>query len=261
MIGILGQLFDSLLNGKNSNKNVAIIIIILMFIGLNLLGIDLQYLSNCTYSSIVINFIEIIILAVVSGAIIIKLNSINENNSYFFENNMLDEKIKEDIDLIESQIINLIDNQIQIINSCRILMEEINGIPNVKFLKMLFELKTNSMQYEIFKECITYTLTVNDVSQKIVLENLKNNIQEIQEDFSKFIRKNLKKYSINEELSDILNNVIFNNINIIAEELEREKKINEKMYVISIILKHMEEDIKKEVNEYLKTMQINLIQN
>lgn len=259
MIDIISQLCDSLLNGKNSNKNIAITIIVLLLIGLNLLGIDLCTLSNNAYSTIILSIISIIIIAVVSGAMLSKLNTLNEKSTIFVNRAQLGETIKEDVDLIESQVIKLLDNQIQMINSCRVLMEEINGIPNVKFLKMLFELKISSVQYEIFKHCITYTLTTNECSQKIVLNTLKRNIETIEDDFTKFIRKNLKKYNINENLSDMLSNKLFLNTDIIIEELERDKKLNEKLYIISDILNHMEDDMEEDIIEYLKNIQIEVL--
>lgn len=128
-------------------------------------------------------------------------------------------------------------------------------MPNIKFMYLMIELKMNSIWYEIFKECLTYSLMVNENSQKVVLENFKDNIEDIKKAFSIFMKQIIKKYSINENLSNILNTKLDEKMTTIISELQKDKKINEKLYVISLLIKQLEDEMNIEINAYLQNAQ------
>jgi hypothetical protein len=252
---IISQILDSLLNGKNSNRNIAITVVLVILFGLNLLGVDINYLSKFSYSITTLIIINIIIFIILCGILLSKLNSIYVLGLKFDENAKNTEKLKEDIDILDSQTETLINNQNSIINICKLLMEELNGMPNIKFMYLMIELKMNSIWYEIFKECLTYSLMVNENSQKVVLENFKDNIEDIKKAFSIFMKQIIKKYSINENLSNILNTKLDEKMTTIISELQKDKKINEKLYVISLLIKQLEDEMNIEINAYLQNAQ------
>ena len=258
---ILSQFIDSLLNGKNSSKNIIITVILVVVLCLNFLGIDIKYLTNISYSTTTLIIINIVTLTVICGIIFTKLNNIYSLGSKYDESLKISEKIKEDSDVMETQLLKVLDNQQAISSTCITLLEELNGIPNIKFLKTIFELKIDSIRFNIFKECLTYSLTCNDTSQKIVLETFNENIKEIQLEFIDFMQSIMKKYSTDENVTEILNFKINNKIQLILDELQKEKKMNEKLYIISTLLKQLQDEMNEQILKYLQIIQKNTLLN
>lgn len=251
-------MFDKLID-SGAWSRITFVIFFIILLTLYILEVDIIMLSNMTYTTVLLLIIVLIISITSTLFFIYRIDQLNTKVNRFLYTDNIDEKIKNSVDLIESQIMRLLDNQAQILTSCKIILEEISGIPNLKALMLLFSLKISETEYKIFKECLSYTLTSNpEHYQNISLENLNTAITNIKQDFIRFLRKNLRKSVVNESISDKINEKIDSDIQIILEELQKEKKIHEKLYIISTILRNAQQETREIVNEYLVNIQTDM---
>lgn len=261
MNNIFDHIINKLLSKDAVDKHFFIVVLLVIFIGLNLLGIDIEYLTESPYVIVILIIINIIITLIIFPITTIKLKILNDLMDHLNEFSNLTEDFKEDYDLIKNLIQNINITINKVAECTAELSENIKGIPNIKFLKIFFELKTKALWNEIFKECLKYLLTYDpDKSQesRILFNTLEQTIKDIEKKYLKFIHKNIKNYDANEKLTEILKNKINNNINKILNEIEKNKKITEKLYIISLLLKDMEEELNSEILIYLRSIQTNI---
>lgn len=261
MNNIFDHIINKLLSKDAADKHFFIVVLLVLFIGLNLLGIDIEYLTESPYVIVILIIINIIITLIIFPITTIKLKMLNDSMDHLNEFSNLTEDFKEDYDLIKNLIQNINITINKVAECTAELSENIKGIPNIKFLKIFFELKTKALWNEIFKECLKYLLTYDlDKSQesRILFNTLEQTIKDIEKKYLEFIHKNIKNYDANEKLTEILKNKINNSISKILNEIEKNKKITEKLYIISLILKDMEEELNSEILIYLRSIQTNI---
>lgn len=261
MNNIFDHIINKLLSKDAADKHFFIVVLLVIFIGLNLLGIDIEYLTESPYVIVILIIINIIITLIIFPITTIKLKMLNDSMDHLNEFSNLTEDFKEDYDLIKNLIQNINITINKVAECTAELSENIKGIPNIKFLKIFFELKTKALWNEIFKECLKYLLTYDlDKSQesRILFNTLEQTIKDIEKKYLEFIHKNIKNYDVNEKLTEILKNKINNSISKILNEIEKNKKITEKLYIISLILKDMEEELNSEILIYLRSIQTNI---
>jgi len=111
----------------------------------------------------------------------------------------------------------------------------------------------------LFRECLKYTLTYQRESSDIVMDTFKNNFIELSKNYLDFIKVNIKNYDLHETVTDDLNNKINNSRDIIIIELAKDKRVDEKLYIISLILKSLQDDINSAMLQYLRTVQANIL--
>lgn len=255
----LSALFEKVFNSKLFDKNILVTILLLILVGLNLLGIDINYLSQSLYVLVTLVIINIFITIVLYPITSYRLKTITDSLQQIQELSELIEDSKEDYDFIKSKITYLDENMRYIIRIINDLSEELKGLPNIKALKLILELRTRGLWNELFRECLKYTLTYQRESAEVVLDTFKNNIDEIHKNYVDFIKRNIKNYDLHENISEQLNNKINSNKDIIINELGKDKKIDEKLYIISILLKSLQEDINAILLEYLRSIQANIL--
>lgn len=261
MNNIFDHIINKLLSKDAADKHFFIVVLLVLFIGLNLLGIDIEYLTESPYVIVILIIVNIIITLIIFPITTIKLKMLNDSMDHLNEFSNLTEDFKEDYDLIKNLIQNINITINKVAECTAELSENIKGIPNIKFLKIFFELKTKALWNEIFKECLKYLLTYDlDKSQesRILFNTLEQTIKDIEKKYLEFIHKNIKNYDANEKLTEILKNKINNSISKILNEIEKNKKITEKLYIISLILKDMEEELNSEILIYLRSIQTNI---
>lgn len=261
MNNIFDHIINKLLSKDAADKHFFIVVLLVLFIGLNLLGIDIEYLTESPYVIVILIIINIIITLIIFPITTIKLKMLNDSMDHLNEFSNLTEDFKEDYDLIKNLIQNINITINKVAECTAELSENIKGIPNIKFLKIFFELKTKALWNEIFKECLKYLLTYDlDKSQesRILFNTLEQTIKDIEKKYLEFIHKNIKNYDANEKLTEILKNKINNSISKILNEIEKNKKITEKLYIISLLLKDMEEELNSEILIYLRSIQTNI---
>ncbi len=261
MNNIFDYIINKLLSKDAADKHFFIVVLLVLFIGLNLLGIDIEYLTESPYVIVILIIVNIIITLIIFPITTIKLKMLNDSMDHLNEFSNLTEDFKEDYDLIKNLIQNINITINKVAECTAELSENIKGIPNIKFLKIFFELKTKALWNEIFKECLKYLLTYDlDKSQesRILFNTLEQTIKDIEKKYLEFIHKNIKNYDVNEKLTEILKNKINNSISKILNEIEKNKKITEKLYIISLILKDMEEELNSEILIYLRSIQTNI---
>lgn len=261
MNNIFDHIINKLLSKDAADKHFFIVVLLVIFIGLNLLGIDIEYLTESPYVIVILIIINIIITLIIFPITTIKLKMLNDSMDHLNEFSNLTEDFKEDYDLIKNLIQNINITINKVAECTAELSENIKGIPNIKFLKIFFELKTKALWNEIFKECLKYLLTYDlDKSQesRILFNTLEQTIKDIEKKYLEFIHKNIKNYDVNEKLTEILKNKINNSISKILNEIEKNKKITEKLYIISLLLKDMEEELNSEILIYLRSIQTNI---
>ncbi len=255
----LSALFNKVFNSKLVDKNILVTILLLILVGLNLLGIDINYLSQSLYVLVTLVIINIFITIVLYPITSYRLKTITESLQQIQELSELIEDSKEDYDFIKSKITYLDENMRYIIRIINDLSEELKGLPNIKALKLILELRTIGLWNEFFRECLKYTLTFQRESSEVVLDTFKNNIDDIHKNYIDFIKRNVKIYDLHEDVSEQLNNKINNTKDIIINELSKDKKIDEKLYIISILLKSLQEDINAIILDYLRSIQANIL--
>jgi len=228
-------------------------------VALNLLGVDIHYLSDQLYliaTLVIINILVTIFIYPISSK---RLKIINESVEQLKDIGDITESFKEDYDLIKSLIYH-IDSAITKISECvNELIESIKGIPNLKSLKLILELKTKGLWNDIFKECLKYLLTYNKESSEIINTNFKNSLNDIKNNFIEFVHQSIKYHNIDEKLTAELTSKINSIIENITSEINKDKLTTEKLYIISMLLKSLEDDINAEILIYLRNMQSNLL--
>ena len=261
MINFINKILDKILsNDKDlSDKNFLVLTVLLILIGLNLLGIDIQYLSQQTYILATLIIVDILITIFLYPITSTKLNIINDSIDHLKELGDIAENAKEEYDLIKSIIYN-IKSTVETISICSIeLAESIKGIPNVKALKLILELRTKGLWNEVFKECLKYLLTYSQESSEVINTNFKDSLNDITKRYIDFVHQNIKMHNIDEKLSDDLKNKINNTTENIIVEINKDKKVTEKLYLISILLQTLEDDINSTVLAYLRNIQSDII--
>ena len=259
MMELLSKIIDAVLN--NSSKSIIITIILLLLISLNLLGVDINYLTNIKYSAFVLSIVDLLAFIFFAGFMAIKLDEY-KNISQVIDNMVnITEKTKDSIDMIETKINEIQSAEQNILNICLNISKDFSSIPNLKYLKHVFTLKVHSLKYDIFEECLTYVLTISSTAQQIIRHSFDVSIDDIREDLIRFTNRNIRSYTIDDTLSKQLSDKLDEHINIITIELEKEKKSTEKLYVISLVLKQMQEDMMECVDEYLQSIQADFLNN
>jgi len=251
--------FYKLFNSKYFGKNITVTILLLILVGLNLLGIDIKYLSQSLYLLVTLIIINIFITIVFYSFTSYYFKTIIGSVQQIEELSELIEDSKEDYDLIKSKITYLDENMQYIIRIIKELSEELKGLPNIKALKLILELRTRGLWNELFRECLKYTLTYQRESSEIILGTFKNNVDDINKDYIEFIKRNIKMYDLHENISEQINNKINNTKDIIINELSKDKRIDEKLYIISLLLKSLQDEINEIILEYLRSVQANIL--
>lgn len=251
--------FYKLFNSKYFGKNITVTILLLILVGLNILGIDIKYLSQSLYLLVTLIIINIFITIVFYSFTSYYFKTITGSVQQIEELSELIEDSKEDYDLIKSKITYLDENMQYIIRIIKELSEELKGLPNIKALKLILELRTRGLWNELFRECLKYTLTYQRESSEIILGTFKNNVDDINKDYIEFIKRNIKMYGLHENISEQINNKINNTKDIIINELSKDKRIDEKLYIISLLLKSLQDEINEIILEYLRSVQANIL--
>lgn len=248
----INKILDTIL--KNSGKNIIISILLLLTVCLNILGVDIKYISNINNISLVLLLSNVLILLASIGFMfseISKMKKISDETKGLAD---ISEKTKDTIDNIESYIRRLKEDHDKLTVICNNIATEISNVPNLKYIRFVIELRLNSLWYEIIIECIKYVLTATGSSYEVVKTNFENNIAEINKKLKKFVNKNIKAYDGNEVLSIQLSAEVGDKTNLILIELEKNRSPIEKIYVITLILKEVHDDMMKIVDEYLQDM-------
>jgi len=258
-MNFLNKFLEKFFSDDLLNKNILITIVLLILVALNLLGVDIHYLSDQLYliaTLVIINILVTIFIYPISSK---RLKIINESVEQLKDIGDITESFKEDYDLIKSLIYH-IDSAITKISECvNELIESIKGIPNLKSLKLILELKTKGLWNDIFKECLKYLLTYNKESSEIINTNFKNSLNDIKNNFIEFVHQSIKYHNIDEKLTAELTSKINSIIENITSEINKDKLTTEKLYIISMLLKSLEDDINAEILIYLRNMQSNLL--
>lgn len=250
---------EKIFNSKIIDRNIFIALLLVIIIGLNLLGIDLERIHETNYSVIILVIINIIISIVLYPITNYYLKTIKIYLEKLELLTTVIEKTKEDHDFIKSKI-NFLDITLKNSNKTLLeLYEELKGLPNIKYLKSIFELRNKSLWSEIFKECLQYTLLYHQESSVIILESFNSNFNCIQKNYIDFITQNIKIYNIENNITIELNNKINNIHDLIINELTNNKKTDEKLYIISIILKNLQDDVNILMVNFLRQIQSNII--
>lgn len=253
------NIINKVFNSKILDKNILITIMLLILVGLNLLGIDINYLSQSIYVLVTLVIINIFITIILYPITSYRLKEMNNSLEQIKELSELVEDSKEDYDYIKSKITCIDDNMQHIITIVNELSEELKGLPNIKSLKLLLELRTRGLWNEMFRECLKYTLTFQKESSEIVLDTFLINYDENQKNYIEFIKRNIKNYDVHETLTVDLNNKINTSKDVISAELQKDKRVDEKLYIISLILKSLQDDINSITLEYLRSIQANIL--
>ena len=258
-MNFLNKFLEKFFSDDLLNKNILITIVLLILVALNLLGVDIHYLSDQLYliaTLVVINILVTIFIYPISSK---RLKIINESVEQLKDIGDITESFKEDYDLLKS-LIYRIDSAITKISECvSELIESIKGVPNLKSLKLILELKTKGLWNDIFKECLKYLLTYNKESSEIINTNFKNSLNDIKNNFIEFVHQSIKYHNIDEKLTAELTSKINSIIENITSEINKDKLTTEKLYIISMLLKSLEDDINAEILIYLRNMQSNLL--
>lgn len=258
-MNFLNKFLEKFLSDDLLNKNILITIVLLILVALNLLGVDIHYLSDQLYliaTLVIINILVTIFIYPISSK---RLKIINESVEQLKDIGDITESFKEDYDLLKSLIYH-IDSAITKISECvNELIESIKGVPNLKSLKLILELKTKGLWNDIFRECLKYILTYNKESSEIINTNFKNSLDDIKNNFIEFIHQSIKYHNIDEKLTVELASKINNTIENITSEISKDKLATEKLYIISMLLKSLEDDINAEILIYLRNMQSSLL--
>ena len=259
LMEMLNRLVDAIIN--NSSKSIIISLLALLLIGLNLLGINIEHIINFKYSAFTLNVINLLLTVSLNGFILIKIDELKKLCNTTESELSTVSAIKDTIDLVETQLIKINSEQQTLLLTCRSVADEISNIPNLRSLRKIFELKISSAWYDIFKACLTYILVVNDSSGLIVKNTFNNTVAETRKEIAKFINYYLKNYDVNETLSQKINEKISNVEQLILTELEKDKKVTEKLYIVSVVLNQMQEDLVACIDDYLQMIQINSMKN
>lgn len=258
-MNFLNKFLEKFLSDDLLNKNILITIVLLILVALNLLGVDIHYLSDQLYliaTLVIINILVTIFIYPISSK---RLKIINESVEQLKDIGDITESFKEDYDLLKSLIYH-IDSAITKISECvSELTESIKGVPNLKSLKLILELKTKGLWNDIFKECLKYLLTYNKESSEIINTNFRNSLNDIKNNFIEFVHQSIKYHNIDEKLTAELTSKINSIIENITSEINKDKLTTEKLYIISMLLKSLEDDINAEITTYLRNMQSNLL--
>lgn len=241
------------------NQNTIITAILLILVGLNLLGIDLDYMSQSTYVIATLVIIDILITIFVYPLTTMKLNTMTVTTEKLEELSSDLESTIDSLTYIKNKIVSIEKRNEEISMHVSKLNEELKDLPNIRALKLVLSLRSKSLWNDLFIEALKYILTFSDESANIMDINIRNSFEEYQIKYIEFIHNTIISYDIKENLTELLNFKINNSKELILSELNKTKKIEEKLYIISLLLKSLDEDLNSEIINYLRNMQANLL--
>ena len=160
-------------------------------------------------------------------------------------------EINEEINYIKKKTIT-IENTVKDTNSC------FKNVPNVKILNNILQLRTKELWAEIFKQYLQALVLYKSDSSHVILENTQNNISDIVKNYLNFYKEAISQQHLDAKILDDLNEIIKEGIDLSLVELEKRKKVDERLFVISSLLKHMCDDIDKITINYLQKLQLQL---
>jgi len=249
-------IIEKILQSSYMEKNAFIPIGIFIVIILTVLKIDIETIKNLEYSVPVLIIINIVLTFFVLPVI----------NSKFkkFKDNITDIKSMEDnlTQLLEKFYI--VTEDIQYVKKTVSKVEKVvkdtnigmKGIPNLKILHNILTLKTSELWADIFKQYLQ-TLVLHKLdNNKIAIENLNSNVKDIVKVYLEFIKEILIQHQANYSIIDELETISKTWIVTINIEIEKAKKIDEKLFTISSMLKYMCEDIDKQIVVFLQKFQL-----
>lgn len=249
-------IIEKILQSSYMEKNVFIPIGLFIVIILTVLKIDIETIKNIEYSIPVLVIVNIILTFFILPII----------NSRFkkFKDNMIDIKSMEDnlTQLLEKFY--LVTDDINYVKKavCNVekIVEDTNigvkGIPNLKILHNILSLKTKDLWADIFKQYLQTLVLYKPDTNKIAMENLTSNLTDIKKAYLVFIQDTLIQYKTDHGVIQDLEKIISAWIEAINNEIEKTKKIDEKLFSISSMLKHMCDDIDKQIITFLQQLQL-----
>lgn len=256
----LWSLLTKILGKKLSDgKNYLIMLIVLVVISLNLLGFDIAKLSNTPYIVIILFLLNYIINILTDTYTMNKLSDIQRSLD---ENNEIIELIENNIektDIINANINKIKENNNELAIKIKDVLVEVSGKPSLPTILIITKADTRTLLHDLFNECLNYTLICNENNINIANENLKNNLEEYINDYLNTMHKTLSIYDNKEILTSELKNKLNSVIEIILKEIQTNKNVNEKLYILSVILRNNKIEIDQLITDYLRTMQTKYI--
>lgn len=253
------ELLTKILNSKILEKNTWLAFIVIIIIGLNVLKIDVNtYLLSLRYSMYTLININIVLQIVIALYISNRFHCLNSLNSMLEDYKDLISDSKEELDFIKFTITNISAEIKDLHKNQKEIILNIKGIPNIRFLQNNIELKTKELINQIMVESIE---TINDRN------NINTNTLEIYNDkftskylnyskeYRNYIKDILENYNINSILIEKLNEILTAHLPNLLNEFDKSRKGDQKMIIISYMLKHLDEELCDEINSYLRNHQ------
>ncbi|MDD3263440.1 MAG: hypothetical protein PHT94_00930 [Candidatus Nanoarchaeia archaeon] len=256
------DILDKLFGEKLFNKYITVPIVLATMISLGALGFNIQLIQEFEYSKITLLIMNILLIIFGFIIIIAKINEINSNvninKTYLEEFNNLIENINNNYDSIIHKIEILLVNNGDMIVILKEINEELKGIPNIKALHLILELKNKGLWNELFNDCLNYTLTYNQNNAKIIDRQFEDHTKKTIKNYMDFVKKNIKLYRLNPKMLPEIETVIAKHKKLINDEISKDKRIDEKLYTISNLLQAMHDDINALVERNLREQQTNI---
>lgn len=231
--------------------------VVIIFGACMILGIDVKviqsFISNSNFDLVIISlFIYEIIMGLFN---INKLDAILENKDKIDNALEIISKNSENTDYIKSNLdeINtaLKKHDKRFIEATSIITNK----PNLTMSRTVINSYIKNMFNDIFEECLNYTLLVNEGNNEIAIQNMRNNMHSIIKEQIVNVHEITKTFDTDEKISESIKEKIYNMIDVISNDIQKNKKINEKLYIINCILRETRKDIKKDILDYFREMQ------
>lgn len=250
------SLFNKLLNNNlTSRKNYILLFFVLLIILLNVLGFDIAKISNTPYIIIILFAINFIINILTDTFTMNKLDEIKDILDR--HNNMIDllENNIEKSDINLAYLNKLKDINEDLRHQIKDLAVEVTGKPNIPTVRIILKSDTRTLLFDLFSECLNYTLICTNTNLNIANERLETDLKQHVNDYINNVHATLDIHDHNETFSINIKNKLDDLIKVILNDIQTNKTINEKLYILSIILKNIKNEINIMIVEYLRTIQ------
>lgn len=251
---------DKLLDSKiATGKNYLIALLLLCLFGLNLLGFDILKISQIPYIITILLIANILSTILTSFFTVNKMNDIYEVVSKLYNISDTFETNNENTEFIMSKL-NTIDTQEKETNGNVIsVYNMLSGKPSLINIRVLLYADIKILFDDMYNEFVNYSLqsanTTNSTTLDFALNNLAINLDDTVKERIELMHKTLKIYDVNENLTPWLLTKINAMNDKLKTEVQLNKEIKEKLYIIYCIFRKSRTELEDDINNYLRKIQ------
>lgn len=260
LVFTIEKILDTLLNADLSKKNFGIVCFIMIIAVIYFLKIDMTMLTQIPYITVILLIFGFLITIFCNSLVLSKLDAVSDISDKYKNTDEIIENNVNQLDIIKTKLMEIDDALVNHDKKFSAVANEISDRPNLSTIKIIINAELKDNLNDIFFKCLNYTLMCNENNTDIALQSLKDAVRDSIRKCVDAVHDNIKAYDPNEPLSAKIETKINEMNEVIYKDIQTNKAINEKMYVIYFIIHEHRIEIQNIVLEYLRQIQTQILE-